>query len=70
MKSTDAYAKAPSRKAYKVDCGWSDVEPASIPCAYSTAENMLHRAGVKESEHVVVTGASGGVGSAAAGGVG
>lgn len=59
------YAKAPSRETYKVDCGWSDVELASMPCAYSTAEGMLHRAGVKEGEHVVVTGASGGVGSAA-----
>jgi NADPH:quinone reductase-like Zn-dependent oxidoreductase len=59
------YALAPSRETYKVDCDWSDVELASIPCAYSTAENMLHRAGVREGEHVVVTGASGGVGSAA-----
>lgn len=59
------YAKAPSRETYKVDCDWSDVELASMPCAYSTAEGMLHRAGVKKGEHVVVTGASGGVGSAA-----
>jgi NADPH:quinone reductase-like Zn-dependent oxidoreductase len=59
------YALAPSRETYKVDCDWSDIELASIPCAYSTAENMLHRAGVREGEHVVVTGASGGVGSAA-----
>ena len=35
-----------------------------MPCAYSTAENMLHRAGVA-SERVLVTGASGGVGLAA-----
>ncbi|HEY9344150.1 MAG TPA: alcohol dehydrogenase family protein [Inquilinus sp.] len=59
------YTKAPSRETYKVDCGWSDVELASVPCAYSTAEGMLHRAGVKQGEHVVITGASGGVGSAA-----
>ncbi|WP_132072912.1 alcohol dehydrogenase family protein [Sinorhizobium americanum] len=59
------YAKAPSRETYKVECDWSDVELASIPCAYSTAEGMLHRAGVREGEHVVITGASGGVGSAA-----
>jgi NADPH:quinone reductase-like Zn-dependent oxidoreductase len=59
------YAKAPARETYKVDCGWSDVELASIPCAYSTAEGMLHRAGVRAGEHVLVTGASGGVGSAA-----
>lgn len=59
------YARAPSRETYAVDCDWTDAELASIPCAYSTAENMLHRAGVREGEHVVVTGASGGVGSAA-----
>jgi NADPH:quinone reductase-like Zn-dependent oxidoreductase len=59
------YAKAPSRETYKVDCDWSDVELASIPCAYSTAEGMLHRADVRQGEHVVITGASGGVGSAA-----
>lgn len=59
------YTKAPSRETHKVDCGWSDAELASLPCAYSTAEGMLHRAGVKRGEHVVITGASGGVGSAA-----
>lgn len=59
------YAKAPSRETYKVDCDWSDVELASVPCAYSTAELMLHRSGVKSGEHVLITGASGGVGSAA-----
>ncbi len=58
------YAKAPSRETHKVDCDWSDAELASIPCAYSTAENMLHRAQVG-AERVLVTGASGGVGSAA-----
>jgi NADPH:quinone reductase-like Zn-dependent oxidoreductase len=59
------YTKAPSRETYKVDCDWSDVELASLPCAYSTAEGMLHRANVRAGDHVVITGASGGVGSAA-----
>jgi NADPH:quinone reductase-like Zn-dependent oxidoreductase len=59
------YAKAPAPETYKVDCDWSDVELASIPCAYSTAEGMLHRAQVRAGERVLVTGASGGVGSAA-----
>jgi NADPH:quinone reductase-like Zn-dependent oxidoreductase len=36
-----------------------------MPCAYSTAEGLLHRASVQAGEHVVITGASGGVGSAA-----
>ena len=52
-------------QAYKVNSELSDVELASFPCAYSTAENMLHRAGVKAGEMVFITGASGGVGSAA-----
>ncbi len=59
------YAKAPSRETYRVDATWTDVELATIPCAYSTAENMLHRAGVAAGEHVLIAGASGGVGSAA-----
>jgi len=58
------YTRAPARETYRVECNWSDAELASIPCAYSTAENMLHRAGVG-AERVLVTGASGGVGSAA-----
>ncbi len=58
------FAVAPARETHKVDCDWSDAELASMPCAYSTAENMLHRAGLG-AETVLVTGASGGVGSAA-----
>ena len=58
------YAKAPAAETFAVDCDWSDAELASIPCAYSTAENMLHRADVG-AETVLITGASGGVGSAA-----
>jgi NADPH:quinone reductase-like Zn-dependent oxidoreductase len=58
------YMKTPSPEAYRVDCSWTDVELASIPCAWSTAENMLHRAGCG-AERVLITGASGGVGSAA-----
>lgn len=56
------FTVAPSAKTYAVNCTWTDAEPASVPCAYSTAENMLHRAGVW-AERVLVTGASGGVGS-------
>ena len=58
------YAKAPSAETYTVNCGWTDAELGTVPCAYSTAENMLHRASVT-AERVVVTGASGGVGAAA-----
>jgi len=58
------YTVAPAVETHWVDCDWSDAELASIPCAYSTAENMLQRAAVG-AERVLVTGASGGVGSAA-----
>ena len=51
-------------EAHAIDCDWTDIELASIPCAYSTAENMLHRIGLGV-ERVLITGASGGVGSAA-----
>ena len=43
----------------------SDAEVAAIPCAFSTAENMLTRTGVSEGQKVLITGASGGVGLAA-----
>ncbi|MGL6312984.1 alcohol dehydrogenase family protein [Vibrio sp. WXL103] len=51
--------------AYKVETSMTDIELASFPCSYSTAENMLTRANVSEQDTVLVTGASGGVGSAA-----
>ena len=58
------FVKVPSSEAFAVDCDWSDAELATIPCAYGTAENMVHRAAVSSRDHVLVTGASGGVGSA------
>lgn len=58
------YMAAASHHTLKVESDWSDIELASIPCAYSTAEGLLHRACVGE-ETVLITGASGGVGSAA-----
>ena len=58
------YVAVRSSETFKINSNWSDVELASIPCAYSTAEGMLHRAELKE-EKVLITGASGGVGSAA-----
>lgn len=59
------YVKVPASEVFPVDCDWSDEELATIPCAYGTAENMPHRAGVRSQHHLLVTGASGGVGSAA-----
>jgi NADPH:quinone reductase-like Zn-dependent oxidoreductase len=58
------FVTVPASEVFPVDCDWSDEELATIPCAYGTAENMLHRVQVGLRDHVLVTGASGGVGSA------
>lgn len=59
------FVKVPASEVFTVQSDWTDVELGSIPCAYGTAENMLHRAQVTQGEHVLIAGASGGVGSAA-----
>ncbi|MDA3790120.1 MAG: alcohol dehydrogenase family protein [Desulfobacula sp.] len=59
------YAVVASCHAYQIESSFSDVELASFPCSYSTAENLLTRANVTDNDTVLVTGASGGVGSAA-----
>lgn len=59
------FVRVPASEVFPVDADWTDVALGSIPCAYGTAENMVHRARVTAADHVVVTGASGGVGSAA-----
>ncbi len=59
------YAVVAARHAHPVNSKLSDVELASFPCSYSTAENLLTRASVTAADVVLVTGASGGVGSAA-----
>ncbi len=51
-------------EVFPIDSDWTDVELASIPCAYGTAEAMIGRARVSEGDRVLVPGASGGVGSA------
>ncbi len=58
------YAVAPAINAFPVTSDLSDAELATFPCSYSTAENMLVRAGLGQGETVLITGASGGVGSA------
>jgi NADPH:quinone reductase-like Zn-dependent oxidoreductase len=58
------FAVAPALDTYAVRSDLSDEELAAVPCAYSTAENMMLRAAVG-AERVLVTGASGGVGLAA-----
>jgi NADPH:quinone reductase-like Zn-dependent oxidoreductase len=58
------FTRVDTRHAYAVDCDLTDIELASFPCSYSTAENMLTRVNLQAGETVLVTGASGGVGSA------
>ena len=59
------YTVIASCHAYKIKSHLSDIELASFPCSYSTAENLLTKAKVDAGDIVLVTGASGGVGSAA-----
>lgn len=58
------FTVAASGDAIAVRSDLSDVELASFPCAFSTAEGMIQR-GALGAERVLITGASGGVGSAA-----
>ncbi len=58
------YTVVAARHAHKINSKLSNIELASFPCSYSTAENLLTRAGVSANDVVLVTGASGGVGSA------
>jgi len=59
------FARVPALHAHQIESALSDAELASFPCAYSAAENMLTRARLASGERVLITGASGGVGSAA-----
>ena len=59
------YVVVPAANAIAVHSTLSEVELASFPCSYLAAENMLARATVGSSDRVLITGASGGVGSAA-----
>lgn len=58
------YTKVQSKFAYKIRSNFSSEELSSFPCSYSTAENMLTRTQLQKGEHILITGASGGVGSA------
>jgi NADPH:quinone reductase-like Zn-dependent oxidoreductase len=58
------FLTVPAGNAYPVTSEYTDVELASFPCSYLAAENMLSRAALEHDEIVLVTGASGGVGSA------
>lgn len=58
------FVKIAADEVFPIHCEWSDAELGTIPCAYGTSENMIHRARVSAGDHVLVPGASGGVGSA------
>lgn len=59
------YIAVPAANALPVRSRCTDLELASFPCSCVAAENMLARSEVGEGDRVLVTGASGGVGSAA-----
>ena len=54
------FVKVPATEVFPIHCDWTDAELGTIPCAYGTAENMVHRAKIVAGDHVVVAGASGG----------
>ncbi|MEL6288619.1 MAG: alcohol dehydrogenase family protein [Pseudomonadota bacterium] len=58
------YCVIDHRNARPIESDLSSAELATFSCSYSTAEGMLQRAGVTSDDTVLVTGASGGVGSA------
>ena len=53
----------PADNAHTIESSLSDAQLASFPTAYVTAERMLRRARVGEGDTLLVTGASGGVGT-------
>ncbi len=59
------YLAVAARHAHPVTSDLSDVELATFPCSYSTALNLVTRAGAAAGQRALVTGGSGGVGSAA-----
>ncbi|MCI5096864.1 MAG: alcohol dehydrogenase family protein [Rhodobacteraceae bacterium] len=59
------YTKVRAANAIPVRSDLSDAELATFPCAYTTAENLVQRTAPRPGETVVITGASGGLGSAA-----
>lgn len=58
------YTVVDARNVGAINSPLSDAELATFSCSYTTAEGMLSRAEVVKGDVVLVTGASGGVGSA------
>ncbi len=59
------FATVPSRNAHPIpdDAPFTDQQLATLPCSGGTAMNMMVLAGLGEGDVVLVTGASGGVGT-------
>lgn len=58
------YTTIDARNVGVVNSSLSDAELATFSCSYTTAEGMLSRANVQQGDSVLISGASGGVGSA------
>jgi NADPH:quinone reductase-like Zn-dependent oxidoreductase len=58
------YTTVSAENAFLIKSNLTDAELATFPCAYSTAEHMLHRVRLGAGEKIIIPGASGGVGSA------
>lgn len=57
------YTTVPAANAHRINASLSDAELATFATAYLTGEHMLNRARVRQGETILITGASGGVGS-------
>jgi NADPH:quinone reductase-like Zn-dependent oxidoreductase len=57
------YMVVPAENAHRVTTAMSDAEFATFCCAYLTGEHLLNRGQVAAGKRVIITGASGGVGS-------
>jgi NADPH:quinone reductase-like Zn-dependent oxidoreductase len=58
------YCVVPARNVHPIESSLDDVELATFPCSWSTAEHMLQRIDLRSGQSIAVPGASGGVGSA------
>lgn len=58
------FTAVPAQNAHRIQSPLSDAELATFPTAYLTAQHMLNRIRLKRGETILITGASGGVGSA------
>ncbi len=58
------YTTVHQKQILPVNSDLSDAELATFSCSYTTAENLLNRVNCQAGDSVLITGASGGVGSA------